>query len=252
MHEKILNDHLLQAVKYLRESHYATAFTGAGISVESGIPPFRGPTGIWSRFDPSILDLNRFYHEPEVVWPVIKEIFYDHWGAAQPNNAHFELAKLEQLGIIKEIITQNIDNLHQKAGSHTVWEFHGTLISFTCQNCQFHKVWHHEMLNDSPPICPKCGNILKPDFVFFGEGIPSNVLKESLRIATQSDLLLIIGTTGEIIPASQIPYLAKDNGAKIIEINITPSKYTNSITDIFLQGKAGDIMTKLISLIIDE
>ncbi|MCF2138579.1 MAG: NAD-dependent deacylase [Candidatus Lokiarchaeota archaeon] len=251
--EKIKNCHntlLTKAARWLLNASEASAFTGAGISVESGIPPFRGPTGIWSKFDPSILDINRYFREPENVWPVIKKIFYDHWGKAEPNQAHYNLAKMQEMGIIKDIITQNIDNLHQKAGSKNVWEFHGTLTSFTCQTCHFHKEWNQELLYDKPPICPSCNSILKPDFVFFGEGIPPVALKESLRVAEQADILLIIGTTGEIMPASQIPFLAKKNGAKIIEININPSNYTNLITDVFLQGKASEIMTKLVELML--
>jgi len=235
-----------EAALWLGQADYTTAFTGAGISVESGIPPFRGPEGLWSRYDPTVLDIGFFHQHPEKSWAVIKEIFYDFFGKAKPNEAHYALANLEKSNLLKSIITQNIDNLHQEAGSREVIEFHGTSHSLVCTQCE--KQFRVEDISmDSLPVkCDACGGLVKPDFIFFGEGIPHRAYEKSLEAARRADVFLVIGTTGEIMPASQIPILAKENGAKIIEVNTEPSKFTHSITDIFLQGKATEVMQKLV------
>ncbi len=240
------NDLLRKAAEILVNSRHTTVFTGAGISVESGIPPFRGPDGLWSKYDPIFLDIDYFYRNPEKSWKLIKEIFYDFMGKAQPNPAHYAVAELEKMGIVKAVITQNIDNLHQEAGSKIVYEFHGTTRFLTCMRCG--KKWEYtpELLEKIPPVCPDCGGILKPDFVFFGEPIPEPAHSASLREAEIADVFLVIGTTGEIYPAAMIPKIAKKNGAQIIEVNVSPSSYTYEITDIFLQGKAGEILPALV------
>jgi NAD-dependent deacetylase len=233
------------AAKIIKDSKFPVAFTGAGISVESGIPPFRGPTGLWSKYDPKILDIDFFMNNPAESWKYIKEIFYDYMGNTQPNDAHKFLAWLEEIGKLKGVITQNIDNLHQKAGSKKVIEFHGTANKMECIECKRKFPSNSISLENLPPLCPECQGILKPDFVFFGEPIPPKAFEESIRLCENADCLIVVGTTGEIMPASQLPILAKQNGAKIIEINIEPSNYTNSITDIFLNDKATVASNKL-------
>ncbi len=234
-----------KAADIIKNSKFPVAFTGAGISVESGIPPFRGPTGLWSKYDPKILDINFFIQNPAESWKYIKEIFYDYMGNTQPNDAHKFLAWLEKIGKLRGVITQNIDNLHQKAGSKHVIEFHGTASQMECIDCKRKFPSDSISLENLPPLCPECQGILKPDFVFFGEPIPPKAFEESIRLCENADCLIVIGTTGEIMPASQLPILAKQNGAKIIEINIEPSNYTNTITDIFLQDKATVASNKL-------
>ncbi len=241
-------DHkIIQAADLIRNSKYTVAFTGAGISVESGIPPFRGEGGLWNEYDPIILDLNYFTQKPEESWPAIMRLFFDFFGAAKPNVAHLALAELEKHSILKSIITQNIDNLHQEAGSETVFEFHGNTQQFICLDCG--QLYQRKDLILSPkvPYClrPACNGLLKPDFIFFGEGIPSEAYEASIDAANHADVMIVIGTTGEIMPASQIPYLAKQNGSKIIEINIEESSFTNRITDVFLKGNATEMMGKL-------
>jgi len=227
-----------KAAELIKKSKKTVAFTGAGISVESGIPTFRGPEGLWSKYDPKILDIDYFTLNPKESWTKIKEIFYDYMQNVKPNTAHYFLAELEKEKLLDAVITQNIDNLHQEAGSQNVIEFHGTAKKLVCMNC-FTKFDKKEVdLNDLPPSCPKCWGLLKPDFVFFKEPIPKKALEKSLELAQECDLMLVIGTTGEIQPASQIPILAKQNGANIIEINIEESNYTRTVTDIFLQDKA--------------
>ena len=238
-----------EAAKILLNANYVTAFTGAGISVESGIPPFRGSTGLWSKYNPIVLDIDYFHNKPKDSWSVIKEIFYDFFGEAKPNAAHFALAELEKLGIVKSVITQNIDNLHQQAGSKEVYEFHGTSQNLICTNCYEKYSAKQINLSTLPPKCNKCETVLKPDFVFFGEQIPEPARSNSFREAEQADIFLLIGTTGEIMPASIIPKEAKQNGARIIEINVERTNFTKSITDIFLEGKATEVMTELLNKI---
>jgi len=234
-----------QAAELLKSSKFTTAYTGAGISVESGIPPFRGEEGLWSKYDPRYLELDFFLSHPEKSWEVIKQIFYDFFGTAKPNDAHLALAEMEKRGVLHRIITQNIDNLHQEAGSQQVFEFHGNSMKLVCLACTRVFSYGAVGLDELPPRCPNCQGLLKPDFIFFGEAIPQEPLAASYEAANISDVFLIIGTTGEVMPANQIPPLAKQQGAKIIEVNPEKSNYTDRITDIFLQGKAGEIMIKL-------
>lgn len=243
------NSELMQAAELLRSSTHTTAFTGAGVSVESGIPPFRGENGLWSKIDPTFLDIDYFYSYPDKSWQLIVEIFYNLFDKAQPNDAHYVLAKLEEKGLLHTIITQNIDNLHQEAGSREVIEFHGTSRQLICTQCGRRCEATRQLLMKLPPKCEKCGGLLKPDFVFFGEPIPEPARSRSFNEAETADVFILIGTTGEIQPASMIPIQAKNNGKKIIEVNVEPSRYTDRITDVFLRGRATQIMTELINVL---
>ena len=241
-----------KAADIIKNANRVTAFTGAGISVESGIPPFRGKNGLWSKYDPTFLDINFFKSNSLKSWKLIKEIFYDFFGKASPNKTHYGLANLEKAKILDLIITQNIDNLHQEAGSKKIYEFHGNSRDLVCIRCSKKFPVTEIGLENLPPKCPNCGSVLKPDFVFFGEPIPEPVSTKSFREAEISEIFILIGTTGEIMPASTIPIIAKQNGIKIIEINIQESKYTNSITDIFLKGKATEVVEELVDKINNE
>jgi NAD-dependent deacetylase len=238
-----------KAAELIKKSKHITAFTGAGISVESGIPPFRGKDGLWSKFDPIFLDINFFQKNPLQSWKLIKEIFYDFFGKAKPNAAHFALAEMEKMGYTKAVITQNIDNLHKQAGSKEVYEFHGNSRDLICINCN--KIYSAKNIDlcHLPPKCEKCGTVLKPDFVFFGEPIPEPARTNSFTETEIADVFILIGTTGEIMPASIIPIEAKRNNVKIIEVNIQSSNYTNTITDVFLKGKSTEILEKLLKLL---
>ena len=240
-----LSEDIIRAAAIIKNAKRAAAFTGAGISVESGIPPFRGEGGLWDRYDPAMLDIGYFMEHPAESWTVIKEIFYDTFGDARPNRAHEVLAEMEKAGFLREVITQNIDNLHQEAGSKLVHEFHGNSKKLICTKTREVLEVRYADLGTLPPMHPATGGLLKPDFIFFGEGIPIQAYQASVEAAGMSDVFLVIGTTGEIMPASQIPHLAKANGATIIEVNTAPSNYTHTITDIFLQGKATEVMDML-------
>lgn len=240
-----LKSKIKEAASIIQKANYVCAFTGAGISVESGIPTFRGDDGIWDKYDPLMLEIQYFLEHPEKSWKVIKEIFFETLGEAKPNRAHEVLAEMEKRGLLKEIITQNIDNLHQDAGNKIVHEFHGNARYLICTKTGERLAAAYADLNALPPIHPATGGLLKPDFIFFGEGIPADAFQASLEVAKKADVLLIIGTTGEVMPASQIPSIAKDNGAKIIEINTEPSNYTAGLSDVFLQGKASEMMDQI-------
>ncbi|PKQ60471.1 RNA polymerase subunit sigma [Labilibaculum filiforme] len=244
-----MKNDLLRVATLMKNSHSMIAFTGAGVSVESGIPPFRGPEGLWSKYDPQCLDLDFFHTHPLESWTAIKSIFYDFFGKAKFNEAHRVLADFEAKGLLKALVTQNIDNLHQMAGSKNVLEFHGNSQKLICPHCKTIYLPNEVNLDDLPPFCKNDGEVLKPDFVFFGEGIPEEAYRRSILAAQKADVVLIIGTTGEVMPAAMIPTEAKRAGAVIIEINTEPSNYTNNITEIFLQGKASEILLELEGLI---
>lgn len=230
-----------KAIEKIKNAKHVTAFTGAGISVESGIPPFRGANGIWGKYDPKVLELSYFFQNPEESWQVIKTIFYEFFGKSSPNNAHIWLAETEKQGLLKAIITQNIDNLHQEAGSKNVYEFHGNSKTLVCTKCKTKLPISKVNLDKLPPTCDKCKSVLKPDFIFFGEGIPAEAYQKSIIETQTADVFILIGTSGSVVPASSLPYEAKKNGALIIEINPEKSNYTDEITDIFIRGKAGEI-----------
>jgi NAD-dependent deacetylase len=240
-----MQQQMKQAAMLLKNAKHVIVFTGAGISVESGIPAFRGEEGLWNQYDPIVLDLSYFLQNTEHAWLVIKELFYDFFGQARPNAAHYAVAELEHAGIVKTVITQNIDNLHQAAGSHAVYEYHGTLKSLVCLKCGRVYAATEVDLNQPIPRCPQDDGVLKPNFIFFGEGIPEPTGALSFQAARVCDAIIVIGTTGEVMPACMIPYQAKESGATIIEINIAPSKYTRLITDVFLQGTATEMMSAL-------
>jgi len=237
-------EHLVQsAADLIRTCQPAVAFTGAGISVESGIPTFRGPGGLWEQVDPIFIELGYFHSNPKQSWEKIRDIFYAYFDTAEPNDGHRFLAMLEEHGLLEGVITQNIDNLHQNAGSRKVIEFHGNSQFLTCTGCGKRGPFNPSVLKVMPPTCD-CGALLKPDFIFFGEMIPPVALAESDRLARECKLMIVVGTTGEIYPAAQLPLIARQNGAKLIEINPDPSLVTPFV-DLFLPMKATEAGIRL-------
>ncbi len=234
-----------KAAKIIKSANRCVAFTGAGISVESGIPPFRGENGLWNRYDPMTFDIQYFMKHTRHSWEVFREIFYEVFGRVKPNLAHYSLAEMEAKNLLKAVVTQNVDNLHAEAGSRTIHEFHGSLKKLICLGCKREYKVSEIDLDILPPVCLQCGGILKPDVVFFGEDIPEPARAHSFDEASRADCFILIGTTGTVAPANMIPGAAKSNGAGIIEINPFPSAYTPSITDIFLGDKASVAMEKL-------
>ena len=244
------NELLKEAARLLNTSKYTSAFTGAGISVESGIPPFRGEKGLWNKYDPIVLDLDYFHEHPLESWKVIVEIFYDFFEDAKPNPAHLVLGRMEKKGLLKSVITQNIDNLHQEGGSKNVIEFHGSAKKLVCTSCSKYFRPQEVDLEAIPVTCSECSGLVKPDFIFFGEGIPPLAYEKSMQAAKQAEVMIVIGTTGEVMPAGQIPIVAKSKGAKIIEINPETSHLTRYITDIHLKGGASEVLEALGELVL--
>jgi NAD-dependent deacetylase len=232
------------------EARYLSGFTGAGISVESGIPPFRGKNGLWNKYDPALFEINYFLDHPEDSWKLLIKLFYDTFEKAVPNRAHEVLAELEHRDILKALITQNIDSLHYRAGSRKIVEYHGNSRTLICTRCSKTTPATPDILKQIPPYC-RCSGLLKPDFVFFGEEIPLRAVRKSERIAEKTDVMLVVGTTGQVYPAAYIPQSAKQSGAKIVEVNPEPSDYTDHVTNILLQGKAAEILDEL-SISIDR
>lgn len=240
-----MNKLIKETVEIIRKSKYLIAFTGAGISVESGIPPFRGKLGLWNKYNPEILDLGYYLENPEACWFYIREIFYDFFAAAKPNDAHRVLARMEQEKMLQSIVTQNIDNLHFEAGNKIVHEFHGNSKRLVCMKCgRLYDAGAFDFSN-LPPRCEDDNEILKPDFIFFGEGIPPVAYQNSFADAEKADVCIIVGSTGEVTPASFVPRTARQNEATIIEINPEETLFTNQITDIHLKGKASVILSEI-------
>lgn len=234
-------EELVKEVVELIKQGGIVAFTGAGISVESGIPPFRGAKGLWTKYNPEeYAYIGTFLRNPEKVWMMLREI-YQCFKEATPNPAHLVLADLENKGYLEAVITQNIDNLHQKAGNKKVIELHGTGESLTCLDCGKRYKFFEEFVNMFPyPKCEKCGKALKPEIVFFGEPLPEEALTQAFELVKRCKVLIVIGTSGVVYPAAYLPYEAKRSGAKIIEVNPEESAYTESITDYFFKERAGE------------
>ena len=239
-------DLIKQAAEDIAASNNVVALTGAGISTESGIPPFRGKGGLWERFDPmEIAHIDAFMRDPAKVWNILVKEMKATLDKASPNDAHQGLAKLEELGKLRTIITQNIDGLHQAAGNTDVIEFHGNFAWQRCMDCNNKYETSKVEMVEIPPRC-SCGGILRPDAVFFGEMIPSEAMWRSRQVATDCDLMLVVGTSAVVQPAALMPVIAKESGAKIVEINPESTPLTAEISSYLIKGKAGDVMNRII------
>jgi NAD-dependent deacetylase len=222
----------------IRRHPRVVALTGAGISVESGIPDFRSAGGLWSRFDPAeYAHIRAFRTNPAKVWAMLKEMDAV-ITRARPNPAHHALAELEARGFLTGIITQNVDNLHQAAGSKRVVEYHGNALIFVCDTCRGRHPRESLDFSQTPLYC-LCGGLIRPDVVFFGEAIPPAAQAQAEELAQHCDLMIVIGTSGEVAPASYIPAIAKEWRALIVEVNLEPTRLTYSLAHHFLPGSAG-------------
>lgn len=238
-----------QAVKALSEAETTIALTGAGISVESGIPPFRGKGGLWEKIDPmKYAHIDAYEQNPGEVWEVLFTGLNDVLDKAKPNDGHRGLYRLEAMGLLQTIVTQNIDGLHQQAGSKDVIEFHGTFASQHCTACGQSVDSRSISLANLPPKCD-CGGVLRPDVVMFGEMIPMDHLQRSQMLASSCDVMLVVGTSATVEPAAYLPVIAKRAGATIIEINPEATPLTRQVTDIALLGEAGRVMGDLVEAV---
>ncbi|MDD5712841.1 MAG: NAD-dependent deacylase [Smithellaceae bacterium] len=234
------------------DARKVVVFTGAGISTESGIPDFRSPGGLWSRFDPEDFTIERFLNSPETrkkQWHILVEggLTAD----VQPNRAHFAITELERLGKLSCVVTQNVDNLHQKAGvdPEKVFELHGNMRWLRCLGCgeryAMEGFLEKYRYNEEVPICEKCSGILKPDVVFFGESLPERTFRKAVLHAGSCDLLLVIGSSLVVHPAAYIPAYAQEGGAKLVIINIGPTSFDRE-ADVVINASAGEVMAEII------
>ncbi|MFX0181403.1 MAG: NAD-dependent protein deacylase [Candidatus Hodarchaeota archaeon] len=250
----MINDRLLsQAADIIKSSKEIVVFTGAGSSTQSGIADFRSEGGLWSRYDPSIYaNYYYFLQDPSKFWEMHNELV-DILSEAQPNLIHYSVVELEKLGKVKAIITQNIDGLHQRAGSIAfkdipIFELHGSYLTLECIACkkelQFKEV---NTKNVKFPIC-ECGGYIKPKVVLFGESLPYDVLESAIQACKTCDSFIMVGSSLLVSPANLLPQIAKQSGAKVIFIN-RDNTIMDDLADVFLKGNGGEILTDLIRLL---
>ena len=234
-----------QAVRDLARARHTVALTGAGISVESGIPPFRGKGGVWERIDPmEYATIDAFINDPAKVWRMLFLEMKTVLDQAQPSTGHRSLARLEMMGRLKTIITQNVDGLHQAAGSSDVIEFHGNFAHQRCQGCGQIIPSPDLVLDTLPPRC-ECGGFWRPNCVLFGEAIPLTPLQRSQKITATCDLMLVVGTSAVVEPAASLPAMARGNGAKVIEINPEATPLTRHTSHYLIKGEAGNVLGEI-------
>lgn len=229
-------------VEVMRSSEYIVALTGAGISKESNVPTFRGEDGLWRNYDPMELATPpAFEKNPKLVWEwyswrqnLIEE--------CRPNPAHRVLASWEEEGLLEFIITQNVDGLHRRAGSHHVLEVHGNIWRVRCTCCSFSSVLEEPA--KGVPLCPECNELLRPDVVWFGESLDAGLMNEVYAELGKSDLLFVIGTSAMVQPAASFPMVVKQNHGELIEINPDTTPLSEYV-DIHLGGKAGEILPEI-------
>jgi NAD-dependent deacetylase len=230
-------------LELLEGTNSAVAFTGAGISTESGIPDYRSPgTGMWEKMDQSVVSLSGFLRNPENYYSYAMES-YPVRAAARPNAGHYALARLEKRGWLRGVITQNVDGLHTKAGSENVFELHGSVRRVVCLQCReyypMEDVMSRVLEGENPPLCSACGGILKPDAVFFGEALPEEPWERSIDLVSNSDVLIVMGSSLLVAPASGLPRLALSKGAALVIINLMETPFDDE-ADIVIREKIGE------------
>jgi len=253
-----------QVAEILVKSRYAIALTGAGVSTESGIPDFRGPSGIWTKNPEAERRAYEAYgfflRDPKGFWEDLlsRPSILGDLEEAQPNPSHYALAELEEMGVLKCVITQNIDGLHEKAGSKNVVEFHGSAFKLRCIDCgtryprSDYDLLSMKKRGELPPLCKKCRGVLKPDVVYFTEPIPRDVIVRSLEEARRCDVMLVCGTSLVVYPAADLPRLVKRKipPATVIEVNLEPTPATfDGTSDYFLQGKTGVVLPRIVEAV---
>ena len=250
---------LQRASDLMARAAHLVAFVGAGMSVESGIPPFRGPGGLWTRYGESKnLSFQGYIQDPTGWWETrLREeqepgnSTYELKQAADgasPNPGHYALAELERMGLLKHMITQNVDNLHHRAGSVNVAEIHGNRTKLRCLECGIRLPRDEFPIAKIPPRCPECGGLVKIDSVMFGETIPPEVMERCVEQAEMCDCMLMVGTSGTVHPAASLPLAALAGGASLIEVNPHQTSLT-TVAEVVLTGTSGDVLPLLVSRI---
>jgi NAD-dependent deacetylase len=242
-------DEIARAAALLRKARHAIALTGAGTSTASGIPDFRSPgTGLWERADPmKVASIYAFRRRPETFYawirPLMKTLL-----TAEPNAGHWALAELESGGWLKAIITQNIDGLHQRAGSRVVLELHGHLREAACLDC-YRVLPIEEVLDDflvlgEVPRCPACGGVMKPNVVLYGEQLPVKVVSAAMEHVRQADLMLVAGSSLEVAPASQLPLQVRERAGRLIVVNLMPT-YIDDIAEVVIRADVTEVLPRI-------
>ena len=228
-------------IEVLQEASSVAILTGAGISAESGIPTFRGEEGLWKKYRPEELATpTAFSQNPKLVWE-----WYD-WrrgiiGQKEPNPGHKVIARWEETFPTVSLITQNIDGLHQKAGSKNIWELHGNIWKLRCTEEGTITENYETPLKEIPPLCPNCGALLRPHVVWFGESLSPTILQKSIQLSSECDVMFVIGTSTVVQPAASLPFEASEAGAKLVEINLDPTPLS-LYSDFSIRGKSGEIL----------
>ena len=239
-----------QAAELLQNANYTVALTGAGISTPSGIPDFRSSrNGLWHKYNPmQVASLSAFRTRPEIFFDWFRplaQLIVD----AEPNPAHLALTRLQKLGILKTIITQNIDGLHHRAGSSSIYEIHGTLNSLTCVQC-YQQYPSSEFIQPYLeagviPRCRRCGGLLKPDVILFEEQLPREVWRKAEEEVRKCDLMIVVGSSLEVNPVAQLPYKVVAQGGKLVIVNKQPT-YMNSRADVVFNKDAAEVLPQII------
>jgi NAD-dependent deacetylase len=243
MHQK---SDIARLVGDIQSASRVVALSGAGMSVESGIASFRGPGGLWEKYNPEEYGhINTLRYAPEKAWLMLSEMQREILKAT-PNKGHYALAELEKMGKLRAIITQNVEGLHHVAGNREVIEFHGHLQSVSCMDCGCQVPSSEVCLDSLPPRCEKCNGPVKPDAVFFGEAIPTEPLTRSHQESSTCDLMLVIGTSAMVYPAASMPEIAHDAGAKVVEINTAETPLTGRVSSYIVKGPSGEILEQVV------
>jgi NAD-dependent deacetylase len=233
---------LKEAADIIGSSNYLVALTGAGISKESNVPTFRGEDGLWKTYNATELATpSAFARNPSLVWEWYQWRQELIWKCS-PNPAHNTLAHWEKQGLLKSLITQNVDGLHIKAGSVNVYEVHGDLWTVKCTSCDYHG--RLKKPASGIPLCPACNNYLRPDVVWFGESLNSMIMREVYEELQLADACIVVGTSAVVQPAASFPIIVKQRQGRIIEVNIEQTALTR-IANCHLRGKAGEILPLL-------
>jgi len=238
---------LAAAAALLQGAHSVACLTGAGVSAESGVATFRdAATGLWSRFDPQKLASQEgFVADPGLVWRWTMERLQN-MSSVQPNPGHFALAKLAERFEQFDLITQNIDDLHERGGSPTVYHLHGSIARYRCNRCRAgYTLRPQDRASATPPVCPYCRGFIRPDIVWFGEMLPRQELEEAWRAVSECDVMLVVGTSGVVYPAAQLPQMAQQQGAAIIEVNPDPTAMAYA-PDVVLRRPSGEALPALL------
>jgi NAD-dependent deacetylase len=239
----------LEQVKVVIENaSNIVAFSGAGLSAESGIPTYRGAGGLWNEYDPDkYANITYFMHDPSYYWRFFRDVRYPILKKAKPNDGHVALAKMESRGKCRAVITQNIDGLHHEAGQKKVIELHGNTRRFYCMKCSFQMTMsevYRLLSQELPPRCD-CGGLVRPDVVFFGESLPEESLEEASRAALECDVFIVVGSSLVVQPAAQLPVLAKRSGARVIIINIGDTPL-DDLADFVFDERSSVILSQLV------